>query len=51
MQAAMEKVDQEYLKEVLQSGGGDPSGERSTEVKVKDDIVSIEEILVGVIYL
>lgn len=45
MQTAMDEVDQDYLKEVLKSAGCDPTFERSTDVKVKDDIISIEEIL------
>ena len=46
MQAAMDEVDQDYLKEVLKSAGSDPTVERTNDVKVKDDIISIEEILV-----
>ncbi|KAK2190179.1 hypothetical protein NP493_87g03010 [Ridgeia piscesae] len=45
MQTAMDEVDRVYLKEVLKSAGCDPTVARSTDVKVKDDIVSIEEIL------
>ena len=46
MQTAMDEVDRDYLKEALKSAGCDPTVARSTDVKVKDDIVSIEEILV-----
>ena len=50
MQTAMDEVDRVYLKEVLKSAGCDPTVARSTDVKVKDDIVSIEEILVCAIH-
>ena len=47
MKIAMDQVDQDYLNEILKSGGSDPDQQsRSTDVKVKDTTLTIEEILV-----
>ena len=45
-QAAMAKVDQDYLEEIIKSSGGGSEGELSTEVKVKDDGVTEDDLKV-----
>ena len=44
--AAMDKVDAEYLNEILKSGNDKSEDAKSTDVKVKDDGVTMDEILV-----
>ena len=46
MKAAMDQVDQEYLEEVLKTTGTDGEASVSTDVKVKDTSLTIDEILV-----
>ena len=41
----MDKVDQEYLNELLQTGGTTEQ-DKTIDVKVKDDGISIDEIQV-----
>jgi len=43
-QAAMAKVDQDYLEEIIKSSGGGSEAELSTEVKVKDDGTTEEDL-------
>ena len=42
-QAAMEKVDQDYLNEIIKSSDGDEAN-KSVEVSVKDDGTTQEDI-------
>lgn len=50
LKAAMDKVDEEYLKEILQHGsssstsGSEPLQSRAHDVRVKDDGVTLENI-------
>ena len=50
LKAAMDKVDEEYLKEILQHGssssasGSEPLQSRAHDVSVKDDGVTLENI-------
>ena len=43
----MDKVDQEFLDEMIKSGNyGESSEQKAADVKVKDDGTSLDEILV-----
>ena len=46
MKAAMDKVDEAYLNEILRSGG-ETDDSKSNDVKVKDDGTTMEDILVS----
>lgn len=45
----MEKVDQDYLNEIIKSTGGNEDNE-STDVSVKDDGTTQEDIAVSCIF-
>ena len=52
LKAAMDKVDEEYLKEILQHGssssrGNGPLQSRAHDVSVKDDGITLDNIKVS----
>ena len=48
MKAAMDKVDEAYLNEILRMGG-ETEDTKSNDVKVRDDGTTIEDILVCIL--